>query len=279
MKRDFHMRSSHAAAVLAALFHAAPAAAQPHGGTLMVQAMERLAHNVGPHVRDYSFTLVHDGLRTPVYVVRDASGEWSSHVPDVPLADVVRVAVWWPAFTTVVLDAETMDSFHDEVVYVREEVVDGRRAHLLSIARYDDLDPEDPTALLYHVDSETAQVLRVRVRTALEFGVPEEGWGTDAYEANDIVLSDYRETGGLVIPRRMHLRSAWVFPNMDPSFREELVRGIERERPELRHSRDPEHLDALALGALVTDGFNVQIAVEDVVVNPGPPDWLDATES
>jgi hypothetical protein len=30
---------------------------------------------------------------------------------------------------------------------------------------------------------------------------------------------------------------------------------------------------------VLTDGMDVQVTAEDVVVNPGPPDWLEATEN
>jgi hypothetical protein len=267
-------------AALAVLALAAPAAAQPDAGMLMRQAMERLAANEGENVRDYSLSIVHEDQRTPVYVARDGTG-WEVRMPgEVPLGDFMEMAVFWPLFSSSAAQADGMGHL-EGAEYVREESVGGRRAHALTFAPDGEMLGQELDSVLIYVDARTRQLLRVSLITRVPGGM--QGFGDDTQLAITIDAAEHRETDGLTIPRQLRVRMRLKAQDVDRDAVQAMRDQMAAVLAELEGSSQPEAAEMMVMlrtfAQLLSDeGMDLRLAVEDVRVNPGPPEWLDETD-
>ena len=269
------MRAGIAAAALATLALAAPAVAQPSGTEVLRGAVDAINRSHGPEVRDYSFTLVHEGTRTPVYVER-GDEEWMVHASEAsPMGSLMSMAVMWPSFADVGANAPALDEEIETARYVRSESVEGRRAHVVA-ADVGEVTAEVDSALVF-IDAENSRLLRMHVVGAM----PAEG---GQFAGGDMRLTvdmlDHRETDGVVVPRRLRVRMTLEMPAMSAADRTAMTMGIAAVRMQLGSSTDPEEQGLLALvemfARLLEGGeMDMPMTVEDVAVNGGPPAWLD----
>lgn len=270
------MRAGLAAAALATLLLAAPAAAQPSGTQVLRGAVEAINRSHGPEVRDYTFTMVHGGTRTPVYVER-GDEEWMVHASEEsPMGSLMSMAVLWPSFATAGTDAGDMEAELEAARYVRAETVDGRATHVVSADLGEDVTQEVDSALLY-VDAENDRLLRMHVVGTM----PEEG---GQFAGGNMRLTvdmlDHRETDGVVVPRRVRVRMMLQMPDMSDADRAEMSMAVAAVRLQLQGSTDPGERGMLAvveMFATMLEGgeMDLPMTVEDVAVNTGPPAWLD----
>lgn len=274
------MRKILSAAALAVLALAAPAAAQPEGPALMRQARERLVANAPEQVRDYTLTLVHENQRTPVYVSRQGT-EWEVQLPESPLGEFLAMAVFWPEFTPSGDDDDGMSEL-DDAVYLRQETVEGRRVHLVTIPVEAALREQGLDSTMFYVDAQNRQLVRVSVLAP----VPDDesggmaGFGGGAQMAITIDAGDYRETDGLTVPRNVRVRLRVRGPNMDREALQMMRDQMAAALDELASSTEPEAAEMLSMlrtftSVLSEEGLDQRVTIEDVVVNPGPPAWLD----
>jgi hypothetical protein len=269
------MRAGFAAAALATLVLAAPAAAQPSSTEVMRNALEALNRSHGPGVRDYTFTLVHDGVRTPVYVER-GDEEWMVHTSeDSPMGSLMSMAVVWPTFLGdgEVPDPEEMGATQ----YLREERLGGRRVHVITTESAPALEAEGVDSVHLYVDVENHHILRMFVAGAM----PEEG---GAFAGGDMRLTvdmrDHRETDGVVLPGRLQVRMALQLPEMGAMERAQMTMGLTVLRAQMQGSDEPEAREMLVMldqfsAVLAGEELDIPMTVEDVVVNAGPPAWLE----
>jgi hypothetical protein len=272
------MRTSILLPALATLLLAAPAAAQPAAPALLRAALEQTAANAGPEVRDYAFTVVHGGVRTPVYVYRDGT-DWNVRMPETPLADLVGMAVFWPDIASAAADPAELDALaHAE--YARQETLGGRRTHVVSAVLGADAELEEVDSALVYVDAETRQVVRVMMAAPLPAEMGQEAFGPGGTMLITVDAEDFRAAEGLTVPGQVRVRMRLQLPNMTPEARTTLLSELGSAREALREETEPGALEMLAvldtyLGMLSDEGLDVRVAIEDVRVNPGRPDWLD----
>lgn len=279
-----------AAAALAALTLATPAAAQTSALDVMRGAMGRLAAN-SEGVKDYTLTLRSGGMSTDVYVYRDGD-EWEVAAPesdDNPMGDMLKGLVVWPNFGD--LDAEFPDPGEVSEAEMAEfgrfftltsETVMGRPAHALFI-QLDQLleaegrDSELPDSVRLYLDPESHQIVRVGVA-----GIPAnmgELGGAGGTMSVNMDFADYRETQGLTLPHALRMAMD-VELQLTDEQRAGMRAGIEYARAQMAADDSPEARQAagmidLFIG-LVTDGhMELPVTVENVRVNAGPPSWFE----
>lgn len=272
------MRAGFAAAALAVLVIAAPAAAQPSGPEVLRSAVEALARSHGPEVRDYAFTLVYNDVRMPVFVQR-GDEEWTVHTPEgdeSPMGSLMSMAVMWPAFVPV--DEEPVDVEElQEARYLRTEQVGGRSAHVVTAEFGDDLAMEGLDSAYVYVDAENGSLLRILAAGSMPEESEEFAGGAMRLTAD---MLDHRETDGVVVPRRLHVRMDLEAPEMSGMERAQMTMGMTVLRAQLQGSDDPEAREMLAMLELLSamlagEGMELPMTVEELVVNAGPPAWLD----
>lgn len=270
------MRFPFAAAALAALAFAVPAAAQPQAGQVLRDALRVLGENHPQQVEDYTLTLNVRGVRMPVYVVREGD-EWEVVTPeDAALADFATMAVLWPEFASAGAIPEDDDSA-DGAVYVRGDEVEGRAAHVITADWGLESDGLD-SALIY-IDARTHQVVRIHMAGMMEDDEG-EGFGAATGEmAATLDMLDHQETDGLVVPRRLRVRMSMEL-EMDDSERAQARVGIAMARAQMQGSKEPEAREMLVMldlfsSVLAGEEMDIPITVEDVRVNSGPPAWVD----
>jgi hypothetical protein len=270
------MRAGLAAAALATLVLAAPAAAQPDASQVLRRAVEAINRSHGPEVRDYTFTMVHEGTRTPVYVER-GDEEWMVHASEEsPMGSLMSMAVVWPTFASVEADDGEVTEAMEAARYVRSEPVEGRATHVITADLGEDAAERVDTALVY-VDAENHHLLRMYVVGTM----PAEG---GQFAGGDMRLTvdmlDHQATDGVVLPRRVRVRMMMDMPEMSADDRAQMTMAISVVRTQLQGSTDPEEMGLLAvveMFARMLEGgeLDLPMTVEDVAVNTGPPAWLD----
>lgn len=272
------MRTTILAAALAALSLAAPAAAQPDAPALLRAALRQTAANADPEVRDYAFTVVHGSVRTPVYVHRDGA-EWNVRMPETPLEDLVGMAVFWPDIASAAADPAELEALAD-AGYARQETLDGRRTHVISAALGADAEVEAVDSALVYVDAETRQIVRVMMAAPLPPEMGQEAFGPGGTMIITVDAGDFRAAAGLTTPGRVRVRMRLQLPNITAESRAALLDELGSARDALREEAEPGAAEMLAvlesyLAMLTEEGMDVRMAIEDVRVNPGRPDWLD----
>jgi len=276
------MRHGLAAAALAALAVAlpSPAAAQPDVEEVVRNLTRVMAESHPPQVEDYTLTLVYRDARMPVYVRRDGD-EWEVLTPeDAPLAEFASMAVFWPELSGIA--GEEGEEELDDVEYLRRDEVEGRPAHVLTAELGGDLPAEDMEveAAEIFVDARTYHLLRMHLAGNMpEDAMEELGSGGGRMEFT-LDMLDHRETEGLVIPSRVRLRMTMELPEMEASERAQMRMGIAMARTQLENSDEPEAKEMLLMidlfAAILTgDEMDLDMRVEDVEVNSGPPSWID----
>lgn len=267
------MRIVSLTAFVAALCLAAPAAAQPDASAILNGAADRMAADL-TEVESYAFTLAHADVRTPVYVHR-LGHSWQVRMPETQLGDLLGMAVFWPAL----LDPATGLAM-DGSAYLRQDRLDGRPVHVISGAMGAD-DLVDVDSALLFVDAESEQIVRVMTATGLPEDVGRDVFGPGAKMIITIDADGHRETDGLLLPARVRVRMRLEAPAMSEAVRQAILEQVAAARKEIGDRTDPGDLVTLAVmnnyaQLLSPGGMDARLSVEDVVVNPGPPDWLDA---
>jgi hypothetical protein len=274
------MRASFAAAVLATLTLAAPAAAQPDAAQVLAQAFRVLAASHPPQVQDYTMTLRYQSIELSVYVQREGD-EWEVSTPeDAPLGDFAGMAVLWPEFAGVAGDADE-EGVLEDAVYVRADQVEGRATHVLTAELGTELESDGLDSVLVYVDASTHHVLRMHLA-----GVMNEAMGDDFGAAAGgrveftLDMLDHRATDGLVVPGRVRVRMRMEMPQMEESERSQARMGIAMARSQLQNSDDPEAKEMLVMMDLFAailngDEMDIPMTVEEVRVNSGPPEWVE----
>lgn len=278
------MRRVLAAAALAAMTLAVPAAAQTDGVSIMRGAIQQLVANT-QGVQDYSLTLRSGALQTEVYVYRDGD-EWEVAAPDEDqLGDVLKGVVVWPSFGDMEdgfpdpdeLTAEQVEEIAD-VIDVSSQTVGGRPAHVLFVRMselMDDADSEVPDSVRMFIDTESRQILRVEV-TGLVGEMDEIAPGGGRMNAA-MDFGDYRATDGLTVPRSLRMTL-----DMDLQLSEEqrqgMRAGIQAARAQMAQDPSPEAQQTAAMidlfiGLLTEGHVELPVTVESVRVNAGPPSW------
>ncbi len=270
------MRAGLAAAALATLVLAAPAAAQPNATEVLRGAVQAINRSHGPQVQDYAFIMVHGATRTPVYVER-GDEEWMVHASEEsPMGSLMSMAVVWPTFADVADEPEALTGEMESARYVRSERVEGRTAHVISAEPGEDAMARADSAVMY-IDAENSRLLRMYVVGEM----PAEG---GQFAGGDMRLTvdmlDHQETDGVVVPRRVRVRMLIAMPEMSADDRAQMNLSIAAVRAQLQGSTDPEEQGLLAvveMFARMLEGgeLDLPMTIEDVVVNAGPPAWLD----
>ncbi|HEX2078681.1 MAG TPA: hypothetical protein VHG08_13255 [Longimicrobium sp.] len=272
------MRLYTLAAAAAALWLAAPAAAQQDPEALAEAALQQMVANQGT-ADDYTLVLRFGDTRVPVYVYRE-NGGWSMEVPPQPvLAEVMSAAVIWP----VMLEAagekvgDEPDPALEEAVYEGVQTVDGRPAHVVSatFTGGEDL----PDSMRLYLDAESRQLLRMVAAGRMAESDDEllrEGAGVWM----SLDLADYAATDGVVVPRRLRMRMRMEL-ELNPKERQGLREDLDRARRELESESSEEAHEMRTVlevyGRLLLEGeVDLPITVEEVHVNSGPPEWLKA---
>jgi hypothetical protein len=269
------MRAALTVAALAVLTLAPAAAAQPSGGDVLRGAVETLNRSHGPAVNDYAFTLVHEDVRTPVYVERGEE-DWTVHGPeDSMMGDFMVMAVVWPQLMAVSPSADEYEGLQ-AARYAGAERVEGRRAHVVAIPAGEEFGMGNVDSLTLFVDARNRHLLRVRVAGSM----PQGGSPVGGDMRLGVDMLDHRETDGVVVPRRLRVRMTLMMPEMDADERAQMMMGIGAMQARLQESDEPEAKEMLAaiqlFSALVSGGeMDLPMTVEDVVVNGGRPRWLD----
>lgn len=282
------MRFGVAAAALAALTLAAPAAAQDNAVEVLRGVLEQLAENT-EGVDDYTLTLRAGELRSSVYVFRDGD-EWEVASPDdEEMSELLQTVVVWPMFGDMAGQFPDPDEVTEEdmeelegVFSLASETLEGRRAHALylNLREFVDEGDEDlPDSMRIFVDPQTRQILRMHVAGMVaDMGEFAPGGGGGDVEVT-MDFRDYRETEGLTVPHRLRMDM-----RMDLGLTDEqrlmMQAGIQAARAEMEADDSEEGRQAAAFIdmfiSLLTEGrMAMDVAVEDVQVNTGPPSWYD----
>jgi hypothetical protein len=279
------MRFGLAAAALAAVVLATPAAAQNDAVDVVRGAMERLVANAG-EAQDYTLTLRSGTLRTDVYVYLDGSG-WEVAVPDDdPLGDMLGALVLWPLLHSRGADIlQGSELSPDQAARIgralglRRETVDGRPADVLVVRPgelMDEPDGEMPDSLRMFVDPDTRQILRVHVAGSAEaMGEIAPGGGTMQATLD---FADYRETDGLTVPHTLRM-AVEVEMELGDEERAGMAAGLEAGRAQMALLDSPREaqvnaMAGLFIGLLTTGRMELPVTVENVRVNAGPPAWF-----
>jgi hypothetical protein len=279
------MRYGVAAAALAALTLAAPAAAQPNVVDVMRGVVRQLAANT-EDVEDYTLTLRSGELSTSVYVYRDGD-EWQVASPDDdPVGDMLEGLVVWPKFSDIdagfpdegEVSEEDLAEFAN-VFNLSSETLEGRPAHVIFLHLAEILaeDSEMPDSVRMFVDPASNQILRVHVAGVVaDMGEMAPGGG-----AMEVTMDfrDYQRTEGLTVPRqmRMDLRMEMEIPDEQRAM---IQMSLMAARAQMAQDDSEESRRMAALmdlfGGMLTEGhMAMDVAVEDVQVNTGPPSWFE----
>lgn len=275
------MRPLLIAAALAAAA-AAPAAAQTEADVFAAEVMQRLAANHAG-VQDYSFTLVWRSTRLPVYVHQTAEG-WQVETPKdgSPAQGLMIAAVLWPMLSS--LD-QGPDEGSDEDPWsqylefgLERDTAQGQPARVLFARRRS---PEWggaalPDSFRMYVDEASRQISRVRMSGGVEEGLGED---TPVQQVDaSIDWAAYQTAGGLTLPRRLRVRMRMEMkagPEERRAMRENLVEAAaELEGDDSPEAQQMRELLELYRAILSGSGMDLQMRMEDVRVNPGPPFWL-----
>lgn len=282
------MRFGVAAAALAALTLAVPAAAQENAVEVLRGVLEQLAENT-EGVDDYTLALRAGELRSSVYVFRDGD-EWEVASPDdEEMSELLQTVVVWPMFGDMAgqfpdpeeVTEEDMEEL-EGVFSLASETLEGRRTHALylNLREFVDEGDEDlPDSMRIFVDPQTRQILRMHVAGMVaDMGEFAPGGGGGDVEVT-MDFRDYRETEGLTVPRRLRMDM-----RMDLGLTDEqklmMQAGIQAARVEMEADDSEEGRQAAAFIdmfiSLLTEGrMAMDVEVEDVQVNTGPPAWYD----
>jgi hypothetical protein len=281
------MRFRLAAAALAALAFATPAAAQPNALEEVRSVVQRLAANT-EGVQDYTLSLRSGPMATDVYVYRGDEGEWNvASGGDEEIGGLLQSMVVWPMFGELddefpdpgEVSAEDLAEFSD-IFNLSTATLEGRPANVLFL-RMGELDLDDsemPDSLQMFVDPETHQLLRVHVAGAqAEMGEFSPGGGGSMEITMD--FSDYRETQGLTVPHALRLMMD-VEMQMTAAQKDAVRASVAAAREELAQEDTPEARQTAAmidifLGLLTEGHLELPVTVEAVQVNTGPPSWFE----
>lgn len=279
------MRFAAAAATLAALTLAAPAAAQPNALQVVRGAVMQLDRNA-EGVNDYTLTLRAGPMSSDIYVYRDGD-EWEvASNEDEELSEMLEGLVMWPAF------GEMADEFPEEgevsdadlaelgdMLRVTQDRLDGRPANVLFM-RMDGLmeDEEMPDSLRMYVDPSTNQIMRIHVAGSAE-GMEEMG----PMAAGDMEVTmdfrDYRETDGLTVPRRlrMDLRVEMDIPDEQRQMMATAMQAAQAEAAQdtSEEGRQMAAMINMFIGLLTEGHMEMDVEVTEVRVNQGPPSWFE----
>lgn len=281
------MRRTLAAAALAALTLATPASAQPNPVELMRSVIMRLAENT-EGVEDYTLTLRAGPMSTEVFVFRDGD-EWEVVSPegDDQLGDMLESLVVWPTFGELESEFPDMEDVSDEdlaefadIFNVTTETLDGRRTNVifLRMAGLMMENSEMPDSVRMYVDPASNQILRVHVAGVAE-GMDDFPGGSGGEMEVTMDFRDYRETDGLTVPRRLRM-DLQVDIALTDEQKEAMQSGMDAARAELAQDQSEEGRQTAALiemfiGLLTEGRMALDVQVDDVRVNQGPPSWFE----
>ena len=285
------MRFAAAAATLAVLTLAAPAAAQPNALEVVRGVVTQLERNT-EGVRDYTLTLRAGPMSTDIYVYRDGD-EWEvASNDDEQLGEMMEGLVVWPAFGELNDEFPDADEVSDadlaelaDIVNVTQERLDGTTANVLFI-RMDGLmdDSEMPDSLRMYVDPRTNQILRVHVAGAAE-GMEELGPTAGGMEVT-MDFRDYRETEGLTVPRRLRM-DLRVEMELSDEQKQMMASAMQSARAELAQDTSDEGRQTAAMidmfVGLLTEGhmaLDVEVAPAEDRAAPDAAyaKWVTAVE-
>jgi hypothetical protein len=272
------MRLIFLAAAAVALCMAAPAAAQqPDADSITMGAMEQMVANHGD-VRDYTLVLSYGPVRVPAWVYRSGD-EWQVQAPpEPPLAEMLGTAVIWPIMLSESAGKEEGDLEDLDLAdagYLGTETVGGRPAHVL-FAHFG-AGGSLPDSVRMYVDVETRQLLRVDAA-----GMPEEDGLAGAEDLRvSIDLADYAEHDGLTVPMRIRVRMQGD-PGLSSKELQSTREDLATARAGLQELQGEEAEAARATldlfeGLMLRGELDMQVTVEEVHVNTGPPAWTKET--
>ncbi len=266
----------------AALALAAPAAAQPHAGQIMHDALEQAHRNVAPEVRDYTLTISSGPVRTRLYVYRVQDGWKISEEADAPLADLFESMLIGPALAGAYRPdgAAQLDA---EVRYLGADSVDGRAAHVLAAQvpglRLETMDLPDSAHV--YVDAGTRQVLRVATSTDMEpsySGAMVNGGHLDMV----LTFGGYETIDGVTLPRRMHVQvrmQTRMGDEQRAAMRSEVSAMLQDAAADTsQEAAQIRLLTEMFLRMLDGEPMDIPAVVEEVQVNAGPPAWATVEE-
>lgn len=278
------MRFAAAAATLAALTLAVPAAAQPDALQVLRGVATQLDRNA-QGVNDYTLSLRAGPMTTDIYVYRDGD-EWEvASNEDEELGEMLEGLVLWPAFGQMADEFPEEGELPDtdmaelaEMVRVTEDRLDGRAANVLFI-RMEGLtaDAEMPDSLRMYVDPATSQIMRIHVAGTAE-GMEEMG----PMSAGDMEVTmdfrDYRETDGLTVPRRLRMD---LRVEMDVPDEQRQMMAMAMQAAQMEASTDTSEegrtmaaMIEMFVGLLTEGHMELDVEVAEVRVNQGPPSWF-----
>jgi hypothetical protein len=279
------MRFAAAAATLAALVLAAPAAAQPNALQVVRGVITQLDRNA-EGVNDYTLTLRAGPMTSDIYVYRDGD-EWEvASNEDEELGEMLEGLVMWPAFGEMahefpqegeVSDAELAEL--GEMVRVTEDRLDGRAANVLFM-RMDGLmeNEEMPDSLRMYVDPSTNQIMRIHVAGS---AAGMEGMGPVAAGDMEVTMDfrDYRATEGLTVPRRlrMDMRVEMEIPDEQKQMMATAMQAAQMEAAgnASEEGRQMAAMIEMFMGLLTEGHMELDVEVAEVRVNQGPPSWFE----
>lgn len=255
---------------LAVLLLAAPAAAQPNAPAILHGAIDRLAADV-TEVEDYTFTLVQGELRIPVYVHR-VGQSWRVGLPEAETSDLARMAVFWPNL----LDPSVSLGLED-AVYLRQETVEDRPAHVIDAALGADRASVDSVRVL--VDERTQRVVRLAIFTPVPGDADGGAFGAGAGMAIVLDAGGDGGTAGLPLPAWVRVRMRVDLPGLEAEQRAAMLKQFRQMQAQMRDSDEPRAREMLTMVNLYVQllspgGMDVRMQVEDVAVNPGRPGWF-----
>jgi hypothetical protein len=279
------MRPGIAAAALAALVFAAPAAAQTNAVEVVRGAMEQMVRN-SEGVNDYTLVLSTGPVKAPVYVYRDGD-EWTVATPeDDPMAGLFGGLVVWPSFHDLTGDLPAEGELSDEEVEalgeyftLTRDTVAGRPVHAV-FANVGAMTMESggPDSVYLFVDPATRQLMRVRVAASAD-AMEQDFAPAGGRVRVTMDFGDYRETDGLTVPRRLRMDMSMEL-DLDEDQREMMRSAVAAARAELENddsleSRQTAAMIDLFLGLITEGRMEIPVTVDQVRVNAGPPDWFE----
>lgn len=270
------MRLKKLLAAAAALWLAVPAAAQPEADALAQAAVERMVANQGS-ADNYTIVLRYGDTRVPVYVYRDED-RWSTAVPrGTQFVELLSGGVVWPNVLNAVKEDDELDPGLEEASYLGTEEVDGRQAHVFRSVLSEGEDGAD--SMRVYLDSESSQLLRMTASGPVDdLGGEMTGDGATLQVTYD--FGDYMATDGVVVPRKMRLCMRMEL-ELSREERQEFREEVDQVLAELEAAQSPEAGEVRMLmevyARLLLEGeMDLPITVEEVRVNSGPPEWLEA---
>jgi hypothetical protein len=270
------------AVAAAALTLAVPAAAQPDPEQLLGDAYERAHQNISAEVQDYTLTVAAGPFRREVYVSRNGGSMYVHGLDERGMGAFLLEMVQYPRIGTAYYPEEGVDQTRlAGVEHLGTDTVDGRPVHVLMApalgVSWNVSDMPDSTRM--YVDAQTRQVLRLAVAGTEEpsgrVGPISKGRRTDV----SVTYSDYRETDGVTLPRRMRMEMRMRL-DVDDAERQ----ALRTQGSDVLTELEAQGGDGAASGAemirqllRMIDGETmvVDAVVEEVRVNAGKPDWVN----